>query len=84
MSSFLFFPRYAPCADCGAAVDRSALDEHVCDPERRLDFQLLLVRSEVDGFERELATWLASTHGRFEQYYAARERAASSSRSLAA
>ena len=35
---------------------------------------MLLLRPELVAFETELAAWLASPHGRFEAYYAARER----------
>jgi hypothetical protein len=78
VSSFLFFPRYLPCPDCGAAVDRAAEEEHVCEEERRLDFQLFRLRSEIEGFERGLAEYLATPAGRFAVYYARRSRALSS------
>jgi hypothetical protein len=78
MSSFLFFPRFLPCPDCGAAVDCAAADDHVCEPERRLDFQLFRVRVELQHFEQELAEYLATPAGRFAVYYAERDRRRSS------
>jgi hypothetical protein len=77
MSSFLFFPRFLPCPDCGAAVDRAAAEHHVCEPERRLDFRLFRVRVELEHFEQELAEYLATPAGRFAAYYAERERSRS-------
>jgi hypothetical protein len=84
MSSFLFFPRYLPCPDCGGAVDRAAAEEHVCDAERSLQFQLFRVRVELERFDEELASYLATPAGRFEVYYAERDRASSSSSSRSA
>jgi hypothetical protein len=84
MSSFLFFPRYLPCPDCGAAVDRAADEDHVCNAERRLDFQLFRLRLELARFEREFAAYLTTPAGRFEVYYAARDRALRSSSRRAA
>jgi len=74
MSSFLFFPRFLPCPECGGAVDRAAADDHVCDPERRLGLELFQVRVELAHFEQELAEYLATPAGRFAVYYAERER----------
>jgi hypothetical protein len=62
-----------PCPDCGASVDRND-PAHECDPERRLDFVLFRLRDEIAAFAAELAKYLGTPHGRFEVYYAERER----------
>ncbi len=66
-------PSWPPCPDCGAviALDR---DGHECDEERRRWHQLFLVNTEVASLELELSEYLSSPHGRFEAFYAERER----------
>jgi len=73
--SHVFPSRYLPCPDCGDSVARSELAAHVCREERRCDYVAFQVGVEVAVFEEELACYLASPRGRFELYYAARERA---------
>jgi len=70
----VFPSRYMPCPDCGASLERRE-KSHDCEPERRLDFVLFQLRDDVAGFEGELAVYLATPRGRFEVFYAERERA---------
>ena len=70
----MFPSRYLPCPDCGASLERRG-DVHECERERWLEFQLFQLRDEVDEFGAELVEYLASPQGRFELYYAERERA---------
>ena len=74
--SFAFpHPKHMPCPDCGASVpvhDRAVA--HVCDEDRRLDFQLVELGEEIEGLERELADWLETPHGRFAAWLAKRTR----------
>jgi hypothetical protein len=67
-------PQHLPCADCGAAVERSRQDEHVCDPERLVDYQLFQLRDEIETFQDELAGYLDTPRGRFELWCAERDR----------
>lgn len=69
-----FRPQYMPCSECGASVAASEVDEHVCDEDRRLDYQLFGLRDAVARFEAELSAYLATPHGRFELWYAERTR----------
>ena len=64
-----------PCPECGAAI---ALDvgDHVCDEDRRRWHQLFLVNAEIEQFEDEVRAYLRSPEGRFEAFYAERERLA--------
>jgi hypothetical protein len=64
-----------PCPECGAAI---ALDggDHVCDEERRRWHQLFLVNAEIERLEEELRAYLRSAEGRFEAFYARRQRLA--------
>jgi hypothetical protein len=64
-----------PCSDCGAAVERARREEHVCDRERLLDYQMFQLRDEVAAAESELSTYLDSPQGRFELWQAERDRA---------
>jgi hypothetical protein len=63
-----------PCSECGASVAATARAEHVCDPERRLEYRMFQLREEVAGFEERLRGYLDSPHGRFLQWLAERER----------
>ena len=69
-------PRHMPCPECGASIERAKPEEHECDPQRRLDFVVIQLRPELDGFEDELAEYLETPHGRFELWYAAHRRQA--------
>ncbi len=69
----VFPSRYLPCPECGASLE-SDDDQHECDIERWLNFTLFQLRDELEGFEQALALFLASAHGRFEAFYAERER----------
>ncbi len=75
---FAFFAhsRYMPCPDCGASLMGEERSEHRCDRDRRLDFQMFQLRSEIVSFEQELADYLRSPEGKFELWYAERQRAA--------
>jgi hypothetical protein len=71
---FLSEPHYMPCNDCGASVARTDRDEHTCDVERRLDYELFQLREEVDAFDEKFGVYLESPVGRFAAWYAARTR----------
>ncbi len=71
-------PQYIACSECGACVPRAEADEHVCDRERWLDYQLVRLRPEIARFEDDLVEWLHTDEGRFERYYAERSRSAGS------
>jgi hypothetical protein len=63
-----------PCPDCGASLATAEREEHVCDPERRLDYQMFQLRDEIESFESEVGRYLDSSHGRFDVWRAERER----------
>ncbi len=48
--------------------------EHVCNPERRLDFELFQLREEISALDAQVGEYLSSARGRFEQWYAEHER----------
>ena len=62
-----------PCPDCGAAISIEE-GEHLCDEERHRWHQLFVVNVEVEALDDELRCYLDSPQGRFEVYYAERER----------
>ena len=64
-------PQYMPCAECGASVARDGTDVHVCESERRLDFEIFQLRGELEQFDERLAAYLETPRGRFEAWYAA-------------
>ena len=48
--------------------------EHVCNPERRLDYELFQLRDEVSDLGSQVVNYLASARGQFEAWTAERER----------
>ena len=68
-------PVSLPCPECGAAITLDGYD-HVCDEERRRWHQLFLVNAEIEELENEIRAYLRSPEGRFEAFYAERQRLA--------
>jgi hypothetical protein len=62
--------RYMPCEECGASLDRRERDGHVCDSDRRLEYQVFQERAAITQFDDQLSAYLASPHGQFEVWYA--------------
>ena len=62
------------CQGCGDELSARALRSHVCDWWRWLDHQVDLRSDELARFETELGDYLGSARGRFELWYAERER----------
>jgi hypothetical protein len=76
MFAFFAHSKYMPCPECGASLAGEEQDEHVCDGERRLDFQMFRLRGRIARLELDFGEFLASPAGRFEAWYAERQRAA--------
>lgn len=68
-----------PCPECGASVAVAPETKHVCNPDRRLDFELFQLRAEISGLGAEIEQYLSSAQGRFEQWYAEHDRRPGSS-----
>jgi hypothetical protein len=67
-------PAYLPCEECGASLPVGASDGHVCSENRRLEYTMCQLRGEIEALEKHLAAYLESPHGRFEVWYAERDR----------
>jgi len=67
-------PAYMPCEDCGASVPVLGRDEHACSEQRRLEYQMFQLRTELAAFEELFSAYLESPRGRFELWCAERER----------
>jgi hypothetical protein len=76
MFAFFAHSQYMPCPDCGAALAGEQPAEHVCDEQRRIDFQMFRLRGRIARFELDLGDFLSSPSGRFEAWYAERQRLA--------
>jgi hypothetical protein len=76
MFAFFAYSKYLPCPECGASLAGEERDEHVCDDERRLDFQMFRLRGQIVRFEADLGQFLETPAGRFETWYAEQRRAA--------
>jgi len=74
MSASFSHPPFMPCPECGASVAVADEPEHVCDPARRIDYELFQLREEVSGLCAQIGEYLDSAEGRFEQWYAEYER----------
>jgi hypothetical protein len=74
MFSFFTEHRFTPCATCGASVERTRTHVHVCDPDRRADYQFFQLRHEIGAFDEQVASFLDSPAGRFEVWLAERDR----------
>jgi hypothetical protein len=73
---FAHFPQaqFQPCPDCGAPVAEDQAELHDCDRRRFVEYQMLLLRPAIVRLETDLEAWLRTPQGRFEAYYATRER----------
>ena len=67
-------PRLMACPNCGEPCAWELNDGHVCELERRYDYELIKCHQELKRFADELAAWLDSPQGRFEAWCAARAR----------
>lgn len=67
-------PHIASCPGCGAELPATDLRLHVCDWWRWLEHQVHLRRDELSRFEHDLGAYLDSPRGRFDLWYAERER----------
>jgi hypothetical protein len=65
-------PQYLACESCGQAVPRADIEQHTCDEQRWLDYQLVVLRPEIARLEQDFGDWLDTPAGRFEQFYAER------------
>lgn len=69
----VFWSGQVPCATCGEAVDSAGADAHACDADRRVEFQMVALRHQIQSFDRDLQAFLAGNEGRFETWLAARQ-----------
>jgi hypothetical protein len=69
-----FALRFIACESCGLSVAKSERATHVCEPDRRVAYQMIQHEDEIAGVEKEIRTYLDSPKGRFEAWYAERRR----------
>jgi hypothetical protein len=69
-------PAFMPCAECGESIAKANKDQHVCERERWLDYQLFVRRAELERFDTDLSAYLDSPEGRFQAWDAERRRQA--------
>jgi hypothetical protein len=69
-------PDYADCPECGTSVPLDGVRPHRCDERHRADRIAVVAVSAAESFELEFHRFLATPEGRFELFYAARERGA--------
>jgi hypothetical protein len=76
MFAFFAHSQYIPCSECGASLAGEDREEHLCDGARRVDFQMFRLGGGIARFELDLAEFLTTPAGRFEAFYAERQRVA--------
>jgi hypothetical protein len=64
-------PTHLPCPDCGESVANGERETHQCDEDRKFWYEH---QDEVDDFFFQLAQWLRTPQGRFEQWLAVHRR----------
>ena len=69
-----FALRFIACEECGLSVAKSERATHVCEPDRRIAYQMIQHQDELAEVEKEIRTYLESPKGRFEAWYAERKR----------
>jgi hypothetical protein len=74
MSASFAHPPFMPCPECGASVAVAAEAVHVCNPDRRVDYELFQLRAETARLDAEIEDYFSSPTGRFEQWYAEHDR----------
>lgn len=67
-------PSFMPCPECGESVAADSRDEHLCDDERWLTYQLFQLRDEVASLDDQVTAYLDSPRGRFALWDAERRR----------
>jgi hypothetical protein len=67
-------PQFMPCGECGESVAKAEHEQHICERERWLDYQLFLQQEGVHRFESDLGAYLDSPEGRFQAWDAERRR----------
>jgi hypothetical protein len=76
MSASFPEPAHMPCAACGASVARVECPEHECEHDRWLSYQVFQLGEEILRFDAQLAAYFESLSGRFDIWYAERNRPA--------
>lgn len=71
-----FTLRHVPCSECGASVAKVELEQHVCESERRVEYELTQLRDDLERLEEEYRAYLASPAGKFALWQAERTRPA--------
>jgi hypothetical protein len=69
-------PDYTDCPQCGTSVPLDGVRPHRCDERHRTDHLDRVAASAAESFELDFHRFLATPRGRFELFYAARERGA--------
>lgn len=69
----MFSSRFLPCPECGASVEQASMDQHRCDPDRRVDYQMFRMRDDVADLDAQVDAYLGSPRGRFDIWLAARQ-----------
>ena len=65
---------FRACPGCGAILPRERASEHECEQDKWVAYQVGCFRSEIDGIDAELSSYMKTSRGRFEAWYAERTR----------
>lgn len=65
---------FTTCSECGVIVPLARVQDHECEHDKWVAYQVARARGELDRIESEVASYLETSHGRFEAWYAERTR----------
>jgi hypothetical protein len=68
---------YERCCDCGISIPLGMGDEHVCEREQWISYQVDKASRELRNIDAELRHYLETPQGRFDLWYAQRSRSPS-------
>jgi hypothetical protein len=65
---------FTACPGCGVILPRERASEHDCEHDKWVAYQVGCFRSEIERIDVELSSYLQTSRGRFEAWYAERTR----------
>lgn len=65
---------FTTCSDCGAIVPLERAAGHECEHDKWVAYQVGRLHLEVEQIDLELSSYLQTSRGQFEAWYAQRTR----------
>ena len=65
---------FTACSGCGVILPRERASGHECEHDKWVAYQVGCFRYEIEQIDVELSSYLETSRGRFEAWYAERTR----------